>query len=191
MESIAATGSYIYTIDRENRIVTVSDNWLLFAQENQAAESCHPGMIISKPIWDYIDGMETKHIYAAILNNVRIKSRAITLPFRCDAPDKRRYLELIITPIQEGGIEFVSHVIHEETRDTVELLEAGMPRSREFINMCSMCRKVELPGNLWAEVEAAVIALNLFATVKLPQISHGICPDCFKAAMVEIEKLSS
>jgi hypothetical protein len=51
-----------------------------------------------------------------------------------------------------------------------------------------MCKKVELSENTWVEVEAAVISLKLFERNKLPQISHGLCADCFKAGMAEIEK---
>lgn len=181
---------FIYVIDKLDRIISVSDNWLSFAQENQAGEICHPDIIINKPIWEFIDGDETKELYRIILEAIRTTNKAVTLPFRCDSPEKRRYLELIITPIQQEHIEFSSNIIYEELRDNLEILELGIPRSHErFIEMCSMCKKVKLSQNTWVEVEAAVLSLRLFERYRLPQISHGLCTECFMLAMAEIEKI--
>lgn len=180
---------YIYVIDEADRIVSVSDNWLLFAQENEATASCHPDSIMNKPIWDYIFGMETQHLFEVTLEKVRTTDKSVVLPFRCDAPDRRRYLELLITPLHQKCIKFTSYIIREESRDTVVLLEAGIPRSNDIINMCSMCKKVELSKGNWVEVEVALTTLKLFEQLKLPQISHGLCVECFALGMAEIEKL--
>jgi hypothetical protein len=59
----------------------------------------------------------------------------VKLLFRCDAPDRRRFLELEIVPA------------------------AG-----------------------WDEVEVALAVLNYFNAVPVPQITHGICPDCLQQA---------
>lgn len=189
MKSRETANDYIYTVDKTDRIVSVSDNWLLFAQQNQAAESCHPDMIINRPIWDFISGMETQHIFEVALGKVRTIDKSVVFPFRCDSPDKRRYLELIITPAHQKSIEFTSYIIREESRDTVELLQTGIPRSNDIINMCSMCKKVELSKGHWEEIEVALAALKLFEHLKLPQISHGLCAECFALGMAEIEKL--
>jgi hypothetical protein len=169
--------TYICVIDEGDRIVSVSHNWLSFAQENQAAESCHPAKVIKEPIWNFIDGLETTHLYEIIIAKVRSKKRTVTLPYRCDAPDRRRYLELRIAPVPQEHIEFASRIIGEEPRDRVKLLQSGDPRSDELIKMCSMCKKVELSGDNCAKVEVAVVTLRLFEENKLPQISHGFCPE--------------
>ena len=188
MKSSESTSKCIYVIDELDRIISVSDNWLLFAQENLAGVTCHPGNIIDKPIWNFISGDETTQFYEIILKTIRTKNKTVKLPFRCDAPKKRRYLELIIKPIWQGNIEFSSNIIHEELRDTVEILELGIPRSDELIKMCSMCKKVKLSDNLWVEAEGAIVSLKLFEKSKLPQISHGICTECSKLTISEIDK---
>ncbi|HXE97146.1 MAG TPA: PAS domain-containing protein [Dongiaceae bacterium] len=188
MKSREPVSKCIHIIDKLDRIISVSESWLLFAQENQAGESCHPDKIINRPIWDFIDGDETQQFYEIILKNIRTEHKTVTLPFRCDAPEKRRYLELKITPIQQENIEFASSIIHEELRDAVKILELGIARSDKLIRMCSMCKKVELSENTWVEAESAVISLKLFEQSKLPQISHGLCTECFKLGMSEFEK---
>lgn len=179
----------IHIIDKQDRIIRVSGNWLLFAQENQAGESCHPDVIISRSIWEFIDGIETRHFYEIILKTVRARNKAVVLPFRCDSPEKRRHLELTITPVQQEQVEFASITILEELRDSVEVLKLGAPRTDELIKMCSMCKKVVLSDDTWVEVEAAVVSLKLFEKGKLPRISHGLCNECFHLGMAEIEKL--
>lgn len=189
MNSRETRNDYIYVIDEADRIVSVSDNWLLFAQENEATASCYPDAIMNKPIWDCISDMETQHLYEVILEKVRTTGKSVVLPFRCDAPDRRRYLELLIKPVHQKCIEFTSYIIREESRDTVELLEADTPRSDGIIKMCSMCKKVELSGGNWVEVEIAVAALKLFEQPKLPQISHGLCAECLESGFAEAKKL--
>lgn len=178
---------YIYVIDEADRIVSVSDNWLLFAQENEATSNCHPDAIINNPIWDYITGLETQYLFKVTLEKVRTTDKSVLLPFRCDAPDRRRYLELLIKPVHQKWIEFTSYIIREELRDTVELLEADTPRSDDIITMCSMCKKIKLSCGNWVEVEIAVAKLKLFDQLKLPQISHGLCTDCFEAGIAAIQ----
>lgn len=191
MKSRETAHACIYSIDKNDLLISVSDNWLLFAAENQAVESCHPDRIIYRPIWDFISGIETQHLFEVILKKVRTADKPVALPFRCDSPDKRRYLELIITPVQQEGIVFTSHIIHEETRDKVGLLATGIPRSDDIITMCSMCKKVVLSGNVWVEVEEAVVTLKLFEQLELPQISHGLCPACFESGLAEFKKHGS
>lgn len=180
---------FIYVIDEKDRIISVSDNWLLFAQENDATANCHPDTIINNPIWDYITGLETQHLFKVTLEKVRTTDKSVVLPFRCDAPDRRRYLELLIKPVDQKWIEFTSYIIREELRDTLELLEADTPRSDDVITMCSMCKKIKLSCGNWVEVEIAVATLKLFEQLELPLISHGLCIDCFEAGIAALKKL--
>jgi hypothetical protein len=46
--------------------------------------------------------------------------------------------------------------------------------------MCGWCKRVAI-GDAWMEVEDAVSELRLFERKVLPDISHGICPDCLES----------
>ena len=178
----------VYVINKLDVIISVSDSWLLFARENQAGESCHPDSIVNRAIWEFIAGAETKQFYDILLTTVRTRNKTVVLPFRCDSPDKRRFLELTLSPIRQDHVEFSSRVILEEARDTVEIFKPDIPRSDELIKMCSMCKKVALAENRWVEVEVALVSLKLFEKNRLPRISHGLCNECFKSGMSEIDK---
>lgn len=188
MEATGPLSSCIYMIDKLDRIISVSDNWSLFARENEAGESCHPDAILNRPLWDFIHGIEISHFYEILLKNIRAKNKTVKVPFRCDAPEKRRYLELTITPVPEESLEFTSSLIREELRDRVDMLDSGGTRSDRLITICCMCMKVALAEDRWVEVESALVSLKLFEEDPLPQISHGLCAECFELGMADFEK---
>lgn len=179
----------VYIIDHENRIVSVGGDWLTFAMENQAGESCHPDRVINESLWKFVNGSETRYLYGLCVAKVRSHQQTMMLPFRCDAPDRRRYLELKLTPLAREEIEFASRIIREEPRENVKLLEHDVSRSDALLTMCSMCKKVKVSENVWLEVEDAITALKLFEEEILPEISHGCCRPCYEIAMDEIRKL--
>lgn len=170
--------SCIYIVDGRDRIVSVNEKWLPFAEENQAAESCHPSSIIDQSIWKFVDGSETKHLYGIIMKQVRENEVPVSFPFRCDAPNMRRYLNLTISPLKQGALQFTSTVTREEARDTVALLASDTPRSDRWVRMCSMCKKMEVSERRWEEVETAIIEMKLFDKHPLPNITHGLCQEC-------------
>jgi len=88
----------------------------------------------------------------------------------------------------EQSIHFESQIVRTESRPPVELLKADIKRSEQFLRICSMCKRIALSANDWVEVEVAVQQLELFQRSVMPQFTHGICQDCFKAAMVELDK---
>lgn len=191
MAPVSSSKTCIYRIDGNDRLVAVSGNWLDFARGNDAAQSCHPDMVLGRRIWEFIDGPETSHLYEIILTRIRKNGTPIRVPFRCDSPDKRRYLEMEIVPGEEGSIEFYSRIVREEPRDTVELLNPALPRSDEIVKLCSTCRKMELDNHRWVEVEAGIAELRLFDGPTLPQISHGLCKECYDSWMSSLSYLTS
>lgn len=171
---------YIHTIDRSDRIVDVNREWLAFAEEN-GAPWLNAGSVLSRPLWDFITGMETRHIYRLIITRARERLETAAIPFRCDSPDCRRHMAMELRPIEGGQVEFACTVLKVEKRPYVALLDPKAERSEEFITICSWCRRVRLKDG-WSEAEEAVRSLGLFSAEILPQITHGICPDCVKAA---------
>lgn len=181
-----ASQRFIYRVDRSNVISFVNDAWLVFAQENKATQ-LNSDAVLNKSLWSFVAGLETQHLYSVMLKKVRTDQTPIKVPFRCDAPECRRYMELKIFPLPHRGLEFRSRIIKVEPRDTVNILDATIPRSSDLIRMCSWCKKVytgELLG--WLEVEKATQVLDLFSAVKLPRITHGMCPDCYETCLEEL-----
>jgi hypothetical protein len=172
---MAETRVFTYLIDESNRISYVSPEWLEFAIENGAQQLVLPG-VLGKPLWPFIADLETMQLYQEILKKVRSASVVICFPFRCDAPQLRRFMEMIVRPRDVNSIEFNSRVVREEPREPVPLLAPTMPRSDRLIRMCGWCKRVATPE--WLEIEEAIPRLRLFEQDAMPRITHGICEDC-------------
>jgi len=166
-------------LDKDDTIISVNKNWLNFARENNTAELVESS-VVGKSIWQFIADLETAHLYRSIISKVREKNLSLSLPFRCDSPTCRRFMKMTISPADNTLISLDSTIIKIENREYMPLLDSDISRSKEFIRMCSTCKKIQITESEWYEVEQAVISLDLFASSNLPQITHTICPECYK-----------
>jgi len=166
-----------YSVDAEDRIVAVEEEWERFARSNAAPGLA--GALHGRSLWDFISDPTTRELYRDMLKRVRAGT-PIRIPFRCDAPDRRRFMELQVVAEADGTVHFHSHLLRLEWRDPVELLGSG-PRNPATppLNICSWCKHVEVEEE-WIEVEEAVERLELFGDHPPPLLSHGICPSCEK-----------
>ena len=89
---------YVYRIDARDAIVWVSDNWQMFAVANEGAETTYADQVLGRSLWEFITGMETRHLYQIVIQEARQRQKTVRLLFRCDAPDERRFLRLTIVP---------------------------------------------------------------------------------------------
>jgi hypothetical protein len=180
---------FIWTIDAADKIVRVNGDWLAFARENTAPQLT-ASVVLDQPIWRFIQGQETSYLYRQISSRVRAGVSPVTFPFRCDSPDCRRFMAMKLTLLPGGAIEFISHLLREEWRDPVELLNNSRDRSGEFLKVCSWCKKINIPGQGWGEIEAAIAPLDLFGHRPMPRMTHTICDACHGAVKLELERES-
>lgn len=167
---------FSHTIDFQDIIIAVNDAWLHFAQEN-AAPYLTREAVIGCSLWDFIAGLETRQIYQLLMRQVRQSQQRVVFTYRCDSPTIRRYLWMEIVPAPDLAIEYRSYVLREESRHHVRLLDVTAERNVDLLHMCSWCSRVRC-DEVWLPVEEAVKILGLFGSAELPQITHGICPDC-------------
>lgn len=189
MENNDLGETYRYTVDKSDIILAVDENWRSFAEENCGGSGCLPETIIGSSLMDHISDWETKDLYETILRKVREQKRRATFPFRCDSPEKRRFLTLVVIPMEEASIAFESTIVNTELRKPVALLNSEIKRSEDLLRICSMCKRIAMSATEWVEVEIAVQRLGLFQKVVMPKFTHGICQSCFDAAMAELDKL--
>ena len=168
---------FTYRIDADNVICFVNPEWLEFALENEAPHLVTPG-VLGRRLSEFITGMETRYLYDMLLGKVRSSCRETCLSYRCDAPQKRRYMELAIRPWTANGVEFCSHIVREEEREPVGWLALTAARSDKLITMCAWCKRIATPA--WVEVEEAIKLLLPFDADRVPQITHGMCEDCYR-----------
>ncbi len=174
-----------YRIDESANLVWVGDTWTAFAHENGASQLAERS-ILGESLWHFIEGIETRHLYQLIFDKVRCDRSAIVLPFRCDSPDLRRFMELRISPHPEsrGELQLTAFLLNSEPRDAVPLLDRDIARCRGMLAICSFCKRIEVDAVGWLEVEAAASQLELLSESAMPRLSHGVCPDCKGRARV-------
>jgi hypothetical protein len=178
---------FIWIIDAADKIVHVNDDWLAFAGENSALQLTAL-LVLDQPIWRFIQGQETSYLYQQIFRRIRAGKSPVTFPFRCDSPDCRRFMEMQLSLLPGDAIQLMTHMLREEWRDPVDLLDTPRDISREFLKICSWCKKISIPGCRWGEIEAAIVALDLFGHHPMPRMTHTICDSCRGALKLELNQ---
>jgi hypothetical protein len=189
METPSDQRSFIWVIDGADKIIHVNAAWMAFAQEN-LSRHLTAALVLDQSIWRFIQGQETIYLYKQIFSRVRAGQSPVTFPFRCDSPDCRRFMEMKLSLFSGDAIEFISHILREERRQPIDLLDASRDRSGEFLKICSWCKKIYIPGQGWREIEAAIEPLDLFGHQSMPRMTHTICDACYTAIKLELDQES-
>lgn len=167
-----------YEVDEGDRLTWVSDAWLRFAEEN-AARALTGADVLGQSLWKSIGNWETRHIYEQLFRRVRERGVPLQVPFRCDGPAVRRFMELEIAPRGGGKLRLTGVLRREEERPPIELLSASARRNDdEIITLCAWCKAGRLKDGRWTSLEEVVTSDRVFETDHVPSVSHGICPDC-------------
>lgn len=166
-----------YQIDAHDLLISVSSSWASFAAAN-GGNNLDPSIVIGQPLWRYIVGKELRHLFELLLQRARRAQHRIILPFRCDSPGERRFMQLEVHAYPDRSVGFVSRLLHAHPRAPIAVLGPGGERTQEWLRICSWCNRAQLPRDEWVEIEEAVSRLGLFNQSQLPQLTHGICPTC-------------
>lgn len=181
----------VYRINSTDTIIGVSGNWHAYADGNAWTGHWRPDDVVGQKLWDFIKGPETRHLYRELFRQVRGGRRCRPIPFRCDSPTERRFLELFLETLPGEQIEITSRIVRIERRSPVRLLETDTPRSKNFITICSMCKKIKMSQEQWVEIEAGLAHLRLFEDVEMPKLTHGLCFRCHQAILRELDEFST
>ena len=166
---------FVHVIDAEGKIVIVNNHWLAFAAENGA--SITRDNVIGRDIWSSMDNPVVVNVYRHAVQRVISDHKKYQIPYRCDSPNEARWFLLDMRRVDDSKVEFRNRMIRAEPRQSIRLLESGVPRSGSLIVMCSWCKKIRQDGR-WLELDQAITVLRLFETRLLPAISHGACEEC-------------
>jgi hypothetical protein len=173
----------VYRLDPHDVITRVNSAWRAFAVENGAPALA--SSVVGTSLWAHVGGTETRRLYSAVLATVRAAGRSVTLPYRCDAPDERRWMQLTVRPLGRGHLQIVSALVRRAARTPVPLLDATLPRGDWPLLVCGWCSRVRtvaqgavgVPAAApWVPVEALPAVLT--GAAALPRLVHDACPDC-------------
>ncbi len=166
-----------YELDAQDRIRSTGADWDSFAIANGAPELASHRILL-QPLWRFVAGSELQHLLRLLFERVRSRNATIRLPFRCDSPSARRFMELTVRPLPAHALALESRLLRSEPRRYVPLLERSARLRYGVLTMCSWCKRIRLARGEWVEVETAIERMDLFSSADLPMLSHGICRNC-------------
>ncbi|MEM8681244.1 MAG: hypothetical protein AAGF97_18000 [Planctomycetota bacterium] len=168
---------YSYLVDDADRLRWVSLHWLGFAQENGAAQLTEEA-VLGRSLWDSIADDRTEKLYRALMGRVRKQRSLVVVPFRCDSPSLRRYMQLSIQARERGQLLFGSRVVKIEPRPRMDILDLRSRRSSQVVTLCSLCQKLLIEPAGWMELEAAIAKLHLLEEDTFPRLRYTVCASC-------------
>jgi hypothetical protein len=166
-----------YTIDADDVVVTLGEGWSEFATQNEAPELV--GAPSGQTLWSQIGDPQLRDLWRTAVERVRAQQVSVSVPFRCDGPMSRRWFEMNVSPLPDGGVHFRSTLTFEMARPRVSILERSAPRDEgaPAVAVCSCCAE-GLHGETWVPVEELLTSLRLLERVPSPIVSYVICPRC-------------
>ena len=179
-------GAVVYSVDSSDCIVAVNVAWAQFARANDGAHLLEPD-ILGRRLWDLISDPTTQEIYRALVRRVRQGITSVRFGFRCDAPDRRRLLQMAMSPLENDGVLFEVSPLVTQDRPAVALLQASVARGGDAMRICGWCKRMPSSQGMWLEIEEAVPTFNLFDEAPLPDLTHGICPACNASMMAAMD----
>lgn len=102
------------------------------------------------------------------------------LPFRCDSPAMKRWMETELSSAGDGDVQLTTHIVRTERRAPVVFLDSHPSGScAETLNCCGWCNAVQAGAAPWQELEDLLAArLGWPGREDSVQVHHGPCPRC-------------
>ena len=163
----------IYRIDTGDRITFINSGWMHFAITNGLNPE-QSKSVIGNRMWAYISDLTVRHFYKILMDKVRKTGKCIAVPFRCDSPDMLRLMEMKITKLGDGALEFQNILIRQRRRKKPAFAQTT-PKQKMPL-MCLGCDKVKVTN--WIEPDLAVRQMKIFEKTIAPLVSHDVCPQC-------------
>ena len=177
-----------YTVDSNGILTSVSAGWDEFARQNDGHDRVFAADVLGRPLLHFIAGGTFKHLWATVMERVAASGHSVRLPYRCDAPGLIRRMELLIECAPAGALRFVSTVLETTDRPAGTVLAATVGRDHErMLWICSWCKRLEAQER-WVEVHEAACEFGLFERDEVPDITHGLCPECERKILAELER---
>lgn len=166
--------STTYWLDRNNKIIKVSNNWNKFALENNGKDVLSE-KILGHSLLEYVVGDNTKMWIETLLQLARIKSNGIIKEYRCDSPREKRYMIMELKMLGDGTLK-VEHTIKkiESYSQELNFLYSNTKLKSKLYQRCSICNKVLYEGN-WTEPNE--LSEDLTDSNEI-QVIYNVCPNC-------------
>lgn len=170
-----------YRLDRHDRIVSVNEGWTRFARENGGDILC-PEAVIGRPVRDFICGDITRMFVDTLIQSIRLSGRERRIPYRCDTPECKRFMEMAWFP--ESGAGLVSRHKLLRTERLVRPIDFQVRRGAPnlLVKRCSMCNRLSRSGGQPLEPDVAELS-GWIDACRTNFVVYHVCRDCQEAVL--------
>lgn len=183
-------GKLSYWVDNKNIICKVDDCWDSEMDVQSWSERASKNLIVGKNLFDFICDDITRMYIAALIDLVRVVPQTVFRPYRCDTPDTKRYMQMIVSPEPNGWVKISHELLQSEPLlkkvsfktqvPSVKITSIPKVDSASFVVnhiRCSLCNRInEVGSTLWQEVDTLPDA-----DIQDPlPVVYGVCLDCAK-----------
>jgi hypothetical protein len=170
----------VYVIDGDDRLEGFDAAFRYFALANGAPDLAEQW--VGRSLWQASASSEINMVFRSLVGRAR-QGRPVSVPTRCDTPHLERFIQMDIAASAGGRVAFRSSV----TRARFKRTEAGEPAgpAHDSLRMCAWCFRIEDDG--WHGAEHVVAERGLLLGAPLPDVTHGICPDCLAPQLDEAD----
>ncbi len=174
-----------YSIDASDVLTEVGAGWVESAIDHGAPELERPDD--KQVLWESIDDAELRELWQLVVQQVRSEQSEVRVPFRCDSARAKRWFQMAVAPVADGGVRFRSVLVFQEARSPVALLDPTIERDHasEPIALCSWCSRGRFDGS-WLNIERLVADARLLERKSPPPLTPGICGSCREQMSAEL-----
>jgi hypothetical protein len=192
--ALEAFDDIVYVTDLDGIVVFLKAGpWRDFAAENGGDEIASASRVLGRPLESFLSGDSVCEQFRTLFEQVRSGARTrISYPFRCDAPDRVRFMRLTMSAIpgadgSPAAVLFHSALLDEKHRATQQIIDGQAHATAMQLpiqSICAYCKRLELPSHSgrWLEAEQYT-ASGGETDVRL---SHGVCPDCAATVLARL-----
>lgn len=169
-------------LDADNRIVYVSSNWEEVAEQGQAGQTLAEAKVLNQPFSQFVADQATRLYYETCLSLCRLKQQTLIRAYRCDSPTHKRFMELQLTPLENGWVEMKHFLVRSEPfKFAVNLHDVShqQPNQPYQFTRCSLCNRLKgQTSDDWQPPEW----LGDIGDQPL-NVVHTICPQCLAESL--------
>lgn len=192
--ALEAFDDIVYVTDLDGIVLFVNSGpWRQFADENGGEAVASASDVVGRPLESFFSGDSVSEQFRTLFEQVRSGKRSrISYPFRCDAPDRVRFMRLTMSAVpgpdrSPAAVLFHSALLDERERATQQIISSPPPANAKQLpiqSICAYCKRLELPAGSGTWLEAEEYAAAGGAT--RVRLSHGVCPDCTATVLARL-----
>lgn len=179
-----STGSALfYKLDKTDTIIEAGGTWNDMAEQNGAAQ-LSVSNVLGTRLYDHVSGEATRMFVWTMLDAVRLLKRPVLKSYRCDSPNCRRYMQMIIKPDSGGGLDLEHTVLSVKPLAQTQLFttapQSQLSSATRVLVRCSSCNSVRTAGR-WQEVET-IDTTPFQNSDGAIRVVYGVCERCQESA---------